>query len=260
MTFKLDVLGANATAPDSAGAASGYVLTGETGVVVVDAGPGSMMAYMEKYDLEQLRGIIVTHMHADHSIDLMTWAYKWTFPTVKPQIPLYLPAGEVAKLAAYDDLYGIPTLPTMKRPITGTFDVREMPLDGTTEHMIDGIAWRAFEARHAIPSASLRLERGGRTITFSSDTGECPGLIEAAKGADVFVCEATYLDPNPEAMATHGHLTPVLAGKIARDAGVGKLVLTHLSFSSDAKESSRRAKETFGKDVQVARPGLEMCI
>ncbi|MDP9805949.1 ribonuclease BN (tRNA processing enzyme) [Trueperella bonasi] len=259
MSLSVEVLGANATAPDAVGAASGYLVQGQTGVVKVDAGPGTMMAFMQAgHQLEDLRAIVLTHLHADHSIDIMTWAYRWTFPTVKPSIPLYVPRGETYQLESYDDLYGIPTLPTMKRPITGTFDIREMERDGESSFEVDGLTLTAYPARHAVPSAALRFERDGKSIVFSSDTGDCDGLRAAAQGANVFIAEATYLDPNPEAMAAHGHLTPALAGEIAKECGVKKLVLTHLSFSSDAEESAKRAEATFGSPVEVAVPGLRI--
>lgn len=258
--FTLEVLGANATAPTHHGASSSYLLSSESGYILVDAGPGSLMAYTARHELADLRGIVVTHLHADHSLDLMAWAYRWTFPSVRPAVPLYVPAGEEHKLAQFDELFGIPTLPTMVNPIMDTFEVRAMELDGTTVHEIDGARFTAFEARHAVPSAALRWERGGHSICFSSDTGDCPGLRDAARGVDVFVSEATYLDPDPEAMARHGHLTPALAGEIARDAGVGALVLTHLADPDDAGESRVRAAANFPGPVEVAVAGLVLPI
>lgn len=258
--FTLEVLGANATAPTSHGASSSYLLSGRTGYILVDAGPGSLMAYTAKHDLEDLRGIVVTHLHADHSLDLMAWAYRWTFPSVRPTIPLYVPAGEERKLGDFDDLFGIPTLPTMVNPITGNFDVRGLPLDGETMFDIDGVSFVSFAARHAVPSAALRFEQDGRTITFSSDTGDCAGLRDAAMGADVFISEATYLEPDLKAMAEHGHLTPALAGEIARDCQVGRLIITHLANPDDGEESQRRASETFGGPVDVAVAGFSVGI
>lgn len=258
--FTLEVLGANATAPTHHGASSSYLLSGETGYILVDAGPGSLMAYTARHDLEDLRGIVVTHLHADHSLDLMAWAYRWTFPSVRPAVPLYVPEGEQHKLVQFDDLFGIPTLPTMVHPIMKNFDVRGMALDGGTGYEIDGARFVSHAARHAVPSAALRWERGGHSICFSSDTGDCAGLRAAARGVDVFVSEATYLDPDEEAMAEHGHLTPALAAEIAQAAEVKTLVLTHLADPGDGEESRRRAARIFDGPVAVAVAGLELSI
>ena len=260
MTFSLEVLGANATAPSRHGAASSYLLTGDNGYVLVDAGPGSFMAYTTTHDLADLRAIVVTHLHADHSLDLMAWAYRWTFPLVRERIALFIPKGERARLEAFDKLFGIPTLSTMNNPITGNFDIHEMPMDGQFLAEIAGIKLSTFEARHAVTSTSLRFERDGRTIAFSSDTGDTQGLRDAAKNTNVFVCEATYLDPNPTAMAEHGHLTPALAGEIATDANVETLVLTHFTDPDDGPESVRRAQQTFNGSVVEAKAGLTITI
>lgn len=259
-SFTLEVLGANATAPTRHGASSAYLINGETGYILVDAGPGSLMAYTARHQLADLRGIVVTHLHADHSLDLMAWAYRWTFPTVRPAIPLYIPVGQRHRLEEFDDLFGIPTLPTMVNPITGNFTIAELPMDATTEFEIDGISFTSYEARHAVPSAALRFTRDGKSITFSSDTGDCEGLRRAAQDTDLFISEATYLDPDPRAMAEHGHLTPALAGEIAREAGARNLVITHLANPDDGEESQRRAEKTFDAPVEVAVVGLKVPI
>ncbi|AKK11221.1 MBL fold metallo-hydrolase [Corynebacterium uterequi] len=257
--FSLSVLGAGATAPSAHGSASSYLVSGETGVILVDAGPGSLLTFYKEHALDELRGIVLTHLHADHSLDIMAWAYRWTFPDVLPRIPLYIPAGERHRLEAFDTLYGIPTLPTMVSPIDQAFDIREMAIDGDTRYEIDSTELVTFAARHAVTSASLRFERDGKSLVWSSDTGDCPGLRAAAAEADVFVSEATYLESNEEterAMAAHGHLTPRLAGEIATEVGVKHLVLTHFAHPGDGEASRERAAATFSGELSVAREGL----
>lgn len=254
----LEVLGANATAPNTAGPASGYVLHTDEGLVLVDAGPGTMAAFTSRYPLDAIRAFVVTHLHADHSLDLMAWAYRWTFPQVLPPLPLLVPEGATASVAAFDALFGIPTLSTMNAPVSQSFVLEAMPMDGTTSIRLPGAELVSFAARHAVPSAALRFRVGDRSYTFSSDTGDCPGLRDAARGADVFVCEATWLDePAPEDRG-HGHLTPAEAGTIAAESGVGTLVLTHLSRPEDGAESVRRARERFDGPIVLAAPGVRV--
>lgn len=260
MSLTLHVVGANATAPSPHGGSSAYLVESATGLILIDAGPGSLLSFSQQgYRLEDLHAIVLTHLHADHSLDMMAWAYRWTFPFVRDSIPVYIPAGEEGKLEAFDDLFGIPTLPTMVRPITGNFTVKQLPMDdGETVFTIDGVELRSYAARHAVPSAALRFsDIDGTSITFSSDTGDCAGLNAAAKGTDIFVCEATYLDPDERAMAEHGHLTPVFAGKIAEENNVGHLVLTHFANPEDGAESARRAATTYQSGaISIAKPGL----
>lgn len=254
MTWSVEVIGCQATAPSAAGAASSYLVRTNTGHVLVDAGPGSLLAYSEWHALSDLRGIIITHFHADHALDLMAWAYRWTFPTMLHRIPLFVPAGEVYRLEAFDELFGIPTLETMRRPLCDTFDVIEMPLDGSALK-VDGRTFRAYPTRHAVPGVCLRFE-GKTVVAFSSDTGDCPGLREAADGADVLVCESTYVSGHEEAIAAHGHLTAAQAGRIAVEAGVRRLVLTHFANADDGNLCVALAAEQGAKVVSKAVPGL----
>lgn len=263
MSILLHVIGSNATAPSEHGGASGYLVKLEDGVVLVDSGPGTMLGFFQQgYSLEDLKAIVLTHLHADHSLDMMAWAFRWTFPVVREPIPVFVPMGETSKLEKFDDLFGIASLPTMAKPITGNFEVVEMPMDnGETSFDLGGITLRTYKARHAVPSAALRFEADGDSLVFSSDTGDCEGLRNAASHASVFVCEATYLDPKEQAMAEHGHLTPALAGEIAAAAEVKTLVVTHLEDSNNADESVRRAKESFGsEEVLFAEPGLDIAV
>lgn len=261
MSMSIQVIGSNATAPSEHGGASGYLVKLDDGVVLVDSGPGTMLGFFQQgFALEDLKAIVLTHLHADHSLDMMAWAFRWTFPVVREPIPVFVPAGESFKLEKFDDLFGIASLPTMSKPILGNFDVIEMPMDnGATCFDLGGVILRTFQARHAVPSAALRFEAGAKSLVFSSDTGDCEGLREAAAKATVFVCEATYLDPKEKAMAEHGHLTPALAGQIAAEAGARTLLVTHLEDSNNADESVRRAKASFGTgEVLFAEPGLNL--
>ncbi|MEE2040549.1 MBL fold metallo-hydrolase [Nocardiopsis sp. CT-R113] len=254
--LELEILGSNATAPTREGPASSYLLRTETGVVLVDAGPGSLLAYCARHDLADLRGIVVTHMHADHSLDLMAWAYRWTFPEVLPRVPLFFPEGERERLAAFDAVFGIPTLPTMNSPIAQSWDLREMPRDGTTVHTVDGVAFRSYAAHHSVPSAALRFEApGGRTVAFSSDTGYCEPVVEAARDADLFVCEATYLEADEQALHGHGHLTARLAGALAAEADARHLVLTHFASPALWDEGRAHAASGYSGKISVAVPG-----
>ncbi|WP_415854957.1 MBL fold metallo-hydrolase [Sinomonas sp. G460-2] len=258
MTPQCEVVGSCATAPTAAGSASSYLVRGDTGFVLVDAGPGSLLAYLQAgHDLAELRAIVVTHLHADHSLDLMAWAYRWTFPEVLPEIPLFVPAPEIRRLKQFDALFGIPTLPTMKSPIFQSWSVHGLPQDGTTWHEVDGLRFLSYAAHHSVPSAALRFEaNGGGVLAFSSDTGYCEAVVEAARGADVFVCEATYLEADSDALTGHGHLTARLAGQLATEAGVRQLVVTHLSDPAMGPQALVDAAESFRGPIHLAAPGL----
>jgi ribonuclease BN (tRNA processing enzyme) len=103
---------------------------------------------------------------------------------------------------------------------------------------------------HPIECHALRLEAGGRSLVYSGDTGECDALVELARGADVFLCEASWTDSadNPPGI----HLSGRQAGEHAARAGVGRLLVTHLVAWADAGDVVAEARAAFAGDVERA--------
>jgi ribonuclease BN (tRNA processing enzyme) len=107
---------------------------------------------------------------------------------------------------------------------------------------------------HPIETYGVRVEQGGRVLAYSSDTAPCESLLRLAQGADLFLCEASYLDgaDNPPDL----HLTGGEAGEAATKADVGRLLLTHL-VPAWASEASivEAATAAFVGPMDVVRPG-----
>ncbi|KAB1658833.1 MBL fold metallo-hydrolase [Pseudoclavibacter sp. CFCC 11306] len=263
MTLRIEILGANATAPTKCGPASGSLVLAGDACILVDAGPGVMGEFCRRHELSEIAAITLTHLHADHCLDLMALAYRWTFPEVLPRIPLYLPAGETHRVRDFDALFGIPTLPTMHSPIEGSFRLAETPTgsapDAVTPALpprLGGLKLATAAAHHAVPTACQRFELDGRVVSFTGDTSDCPSLRSGIAGSDVLVCECTYLDGDPTVLSGHGHLTATQAGRLAAETGVRHLVLNHFSTDDMHDEARRRAAEHFDGPITVAEPGL----
>ena len=108
-------------------------------------------------------------------------------------------------------------------------------------------------------AALVGAPRPGRTVVYSGDTRPCAATVEAARGADVLVHEATFADEEAERAAETGHATAREAAEVAAAAGVHRLVLTHLSarYSRDTGDLEREARSRFPAAI-VARDGLEL--
>jgi ribonuclease BN (tRNA processing enzyme) len=122
---------------------------------------------------------------------------------------------------------------------------------------LGGMRLRFFPAVHNVEAYSVRIEGDGWCLAYSGDTAAHPGLVEAARGADLFICEAT-MPRGYEKEAALGHLTSRQAGETARQAGVGELMLTHVWPTFDRELIKREAQEAFGGRVSLAHEDLQV--
>jgi ribonuclease Z len=109
------------------------------------------------------------------------------------------------------------------------------------------------------PSQLVGAPRSGRKVVFTGDTRPCAATIEAARGADVLVHEATFGDEEAARAIETGHSTAREAAIVARDAGVGTLLLTHFSarYSRDATDLGKEARQCFERTI-VGKDGMEL--
>jgi ribonuclease BN (tRNA processing enzyme) len=94
-----------------------------------------------------------------------------------------------------------------------------------------------------------------RVLTYSGDTDTCEGLVEAAREADLFLCEAAFQEGRDDGI-DGVHLTGRRAGQMASDAGARRLLLTHLPVWTDPLAASVEARQTFDGDLAVAVSGV----
>jgi ribonuclease BN (tRNA processing enzyme) len=213
--------------------------------LLIDFGSGSLSALQRYAGLHAIDAILLTHLHCDHMLDACTYVVvrRYAPDGPYPPLPVYAPAGAPDRIAsAYsadegpvDDVYTFYGLQPGSFPI-GPFAVT-----------VDRV-------NHPVETYGVRLEHRGHALVYSSDTAPCEALLRLAQGADLFLCEASYLDgvENPPDL----HLTGGEAGEIATKAGVGKLLLTHLvtAWGSES-ETHDAAAAMFAGPVEIARPG-----
>jgi ribonuclease Z len=115
------------------------------------------------------------------------------------------------------------------------------------------------DGRSIDPVVLVGRRRSGRKVVISGDTRPAETVIEASRGADVLVHEATFADEEADRARETGHSTAREAGIVAARAGVRQLVLTHFSarYSRDASVLLDEAREEF-QTVVLARDGLEI--
>lgn len=243
--MQLTVLGCNGTYPTPDAPTSGYLFESAHAKVWVDCGYGTFAQLQRLMDPGDLTAIIVSHQHADHTADLLPFAYQRTYGTELDSITVYAPAAVPERLGGFVGKAG-----------GGVFQALDfVAVDGGSTITIADIDVEFATTNHPVPTVAPRLTAGGKSVAYTADTGLQDDLARWAKGADVFLCEASYQGPTDEKVWEH-HLTASEAGQLAAEADVNHLVLTHIWPTSDTSVSVAEAKAFFDGLVSVAEPNL----
>lgn len=244
--MKLTVVGCSGSFPGPESPASSYLLEHDGTRILLDLGNGAL-GHLQRYtDLYEVDGVVLSHLHVDHFIDLCSYyvALKYCPGGPARRLPVWGPQDTGERLVA---AYGR----GVDEGILTQFDVRRLedtfsvgPFQVTIRRMV-----------HPVEAYALRVEAGGSSLTYSGDTGPTSHLPELARGTDLALFEASFLSdqPNPADL----HMTGRDAGKAAAAADAERLVLTHLVPWHPVEQVLAEAQEQFS-DAQLAVPGLTL--
>jgi ribonuclease BN (tRNA processing enzyme) len=242
--MQLTVIGCSGSFPGPDSPASCYLLEAEGFRLVIDLGNGALGVLQRYVELFGVDAVCLSHLHADHCIDLSSyWVARQYAPGgPRPPIPVYGPQATTERIAGISG--------EKAESIRARFDVRELsrtlqigPFRVTTERM-----------NHPVETFGFRAEHAGRTVAYSADTGPTDALVRLAQDADLLLSEASFQDSenNPPDL----HLTARQAGEHATRAGARQLVLTHLVPWYDRDLSLAQAAETYCGPLSAATSGL----
>ena len=203
-------------------------------------------------DYTQLDAIVISHMHADHFFDLVPFRYALKYGTKRraQRMPLRLPPGGRASLDALRRAVS-PDAPASF--FDDVFEVGEYdPLPG----LRFGDLRLAFaQTQHFVSAFAVRAEAGDASVVYSADTAPCKAVIDLARDAAIFLCEAA-LGLSTEA-GERGHTSASEAGEMAQQAGVDRLVLTHYGEAEPGDALVEAAKRQFQGPVVLADDGMD---
>lgn len=244
MDLSLTVLGCATPYPSADNPCSGYLVSHGDTRVWMDAGTGTLGPLQRHTRLEDLDAIWISHLHADHSADLLTAYYALLFADVeRDPVPLYGPPGIADRLA------GFLTNGPVRSPVEDAFEVVELH-DGL-EVAVGSMRLTTAAVEHGIPAFGVRIEAGGASLTYSGDTAPCTSLTELANGTDLLLCESESAEKTPDMV----HHTPGDAGDTAAAAQARRLVVTHVGRFLTPQEAVTRASARFSGPVGYAEPG-----
>lgn len=249
MDVELIVAGSCGGYPRPGRACSGYILRYGSENLILDLGAGSFSNMLLDLGLGGITAVVITHMHPDHYVDIYALYTARRFNFIQPALPVFLPPGGKELLEL--------TLTGNTR--SEFFEYLEVAqLDESQPVTVAGFEIAARLAEHPMPNMALRVSAGGRTICYSGDTDMCDSLVGQARGADLFLCEATFTSEVPRRIP--GHLFAVEAGEVAERAGVGKLLLTHIWPTFNEEIAVEDARGSFKGPVEAAVEGMTVTI
>jgi ribonuclease BN (tRNA processing enzyme) len=265
--LRLTVIGCSAASPRPGGACSSYLVTYGAVNVLMDCGPGSLSVLRQEINPRNLDAIVLSHLHADHTLDLvpLTYGLKYGPPVGDERKPtgsrlaLFVPPG------GKEFLKGLAEALDAGGDTSGfwsPFDILESDPDGTLvvgsdagDADADYLNFRFAPTKHYIPCWAMQIFPPGDAprplLVYGADSAPVESLTQFAHGADLLILEAT-LD-TPETPVPIGHMTPRQAGQLAADAGgVQRLLLTHYWGHVPPGTMIAEAREAFAGPISVA--------
>jgi ribonuclease BN (tRNA processing enzyme) len=259
---RITVLGKSPSWQDVDGACSGYLVEEEGFALLVDCGNGVFSKLRRFVDYVDVDAVVISHLHADHFLDLVPFSYALTYAPRQQPVPVDRWPGTDSPACPL--LYAPPGARETFRRIVGAWGNEDL-----IENAFELCEYDPADVLHAGPLtvrfqpvphfvATNALEvtsaaNGGKRLTYGADSSPSDDLCTFASQTDLLLIEATL--PRPERAGPRGHLTPGEAGAHGRRAGARRLVLTHLSDELDAAWALQEAEREFGGPVELAREG-----
>jgi ribonuclease BN (tRNA processing enzyme) len=241
---RLTVLGACGAYPAAGSACSGFLVEHDGFRLLLDAGYATMPRLLSYLDAAEVDAALITHGHPDHCADLNPLLRARALTDVPPPaLPVYAPRGALDAVLALDR-------PQM---LDGSYDVRAVVSgEGFT---VGPFTVDALALPHFVPNLGYRLTAGGATLAYTGDTGPSPEIARLARGADVLLAEATYVDAVVDTDARFLS-SARQAGAHAAAAAAGRLLLTHLWPGTDEEAAVAGAMASFRGPTEAATSGL----
>jgi ribonuclease BN (tRNA processing enzyme) len=254
-------LGKSPSWQDAGGACSGYLLEDDGTALLIDCGNGVFSKLRRYRDYTAVDAVVLSHLHADHFLDLVPFAYALTYAPRQQPVPvdrwpgtdsparprLIAPPGTIETFRRVVGAWGNDDL------IENAFEIEEY--DASSEPRVGPIQIHFHTVPHFTETFAMCFEsqNGSGRLTYGADSSPNDEVTEFARGCDLLMIEATL--PRPERTGMRGHLTPREAGEHGRAAGAKRLLLMHISDELDELWARDEAAEGFGGPVEVAREG-----
>jgi ribonuclease BN (tRNA processing enzyme) len=242
--MKLSVIGFWGAYPEKNSASSSYLLEEEGFRLLIDCGSGCLAQLQNYVELDQLDAVILSHYHHDHVADVGSLQYAMLVNALLGKrgtpLPIYAHNQDDERFRSLS-----------YHQVTEAREIK------AGEWLTIGPWQVSFcQTEHPVYCLAMRFSNQAQTkhLVYTADTYWSDDLVSFSGGADVLLCESSLYDEGQARQS--GHMTPSLAGRLAREAKVKELILTHLPHFGDHQELMKQAKGQFDGPVHLAETGL----
>jgi ribonuclease BN (tRNA processing enzyme) len=249
--MKLTILGSGVKIPFPGRGNSGYFLQTSEHNILIDGGSGTIRRVADfGLDYRSIDTIFYTHMHPDHTFDLIPLLFAWKHdPLVVEPVSLQIicPQGFVSYFNKLMEIYGDWVLDD-----NISIDLKEVDRE---EIILRDLTVTCGRTEHTDHSVTYRfVEDGDRSLFYSGDTDVCNELIISGEGAHTVLLECSL----PDDKKMEGHLTPTECGEIATKMGCKRLILTHFLPSVLEIDISSLVKTKYDGEIILAIDGMKL--
>lgn len=246
--MRLTVLGGCGVWPAAGEACSGYLVESDGFRLLIDPGYAVLPQLLRHMAADEVDAVLVSHGHPDHCADLNPLLRaRWLRDDPPKPLPVHALAGALDAVLALDrpgmldDAIDLQQITAGTRLAVGPFEIESRALP------------------HSRPNVGFRLAADGAVLVYTGDCAPDPAVVELARGADVLLAEATYIDAVPvDSISSLSCAWDV--GHQAAEADVSGLILTHLPPGTKRQSARRAAEIASARPVRVARMGLVFTI
>ncbi|MDQ0159945.1 MBL fold metallo-hydrolase [Alkalibacillus salilacus] len=239
--MKWTTIGAWGVYPKAESATSCYLVEKDGFSVVIDMGSGALSRLQQYITVNEIDAIVISHFHHDHVADIGPFQYACLvneqLGTLNGPVPIYAAADGDTDFDMLDHVATAgrgydPNKPLHLGPFTFKF----------------------MKTKHPKTCYAMRVTDDETTVVYTADTAFFPELTGFTKDVDLLIAESSFYDGMDG--SGPGHMTSTECGRIAEDAGVGKLWLTHLPHFGHLADLVSEAKTVYNGEVELAREGL----
>ncbi len=251
--MEIIIIGSGTGVPSLRRGAPGTVIRTGNRTLLLDSGSGTLRRLLEAgIECKEVDYLLYSHFHPDHTADLVPFLFASNYGSDGVRTRDLTIIGPVGMADFYDKL----------KEVYGQWIVPRGYSLSIQEISSEEVSWgdfsiRGFPLAHTEHSVGFRVtaERG-KVVAYSGDTDYCSNLVALARDAAVLIVECSF----PDDRKVEGHLTPSLAGRVAREAGCAKVVLTHLYPPCDGADIVGAVRREFAGDVVLGEDLMKLVL